>query len=104
MYGLTLPVTVPLHQNAQRTILLVNPPHLGGNNLQSLLPGNPPVLALATGLRVPLSPGVPVNPYERIPDPSRGIGALFVSQGKRTGQRLKTRLKSLTVPFYLPGI
>jgi hypothetical protein len=104
MYGLTLPVTVPLHQNAQRTILLVNPPHLRSNNVQSLFPGNPPVLALATGLRVPLSPGVPVNPYERIPDPSRGIGALFVSQGKRTGQRLKTRLKSLTVPFYLPGI
>jgi hypothetical protein len=82
----------------------VNPPHLGSNDIQSLFPGNPPILALATVLRVPLSLGVPVNPYERIPDSSRRIGALFISQGKRTGQRLKTRLKSLAVSFYFPGI
>jgi hypothetical protein len=104
MYGLAFPVTVTLHQDAQRTIPPVNPLYFGSNNLQSLFPGNPPVLALATVLRVPLSPRVPVDPYERIPDSSRRIGALFISQGKRTGQRLKTRLKSLAVPFYLPGI
>ncbi len=104
MYCLTLPVAVPLHQNPQSTVLPVDPPHLGSNNLQSLFPGDPPVLALATVLRVPLSLRVPVNSYERIPDPGRRIRALLVSQGKGTGQRLKTWLKSLAVPYYLPGI
>ena len=82
---LALAVPVTLYQYRQRSVLLVYPLDLGGENIGSLFPGNPLVLAFTTVLWVPFSVGVPVDPFQGVLDAVGGEGAFFIGQRERSG-------------------
>ncbi len=101
---LALAVTVALHQDGQRPVLLVDPLDLGGDKIGGLVPGDAHVLALATVLRIALALWIPVHPLEGVLDPVGRVGPLLVGEAPGGGSRLHQRLESLAVLLYLPRI
>ena len=69
MDELAFTVAVALHQDGQRTVVLVHALDLGRDEVGGLVPGDAHVLALAPILRVALPVGVPVDPLEGVLDP-----------------------------------
>ena len=69
MNGLGFAVSLALEVNGLRPVLLLDSPNLANDNIQGFIPGYPHVLAFTAVLRVSLTFGVPVYPFQRVQNP-----------------------------------
>ena len=84
--GLALAMTVPLHEDGVRPVLLVDATDLRGDESGSFVPGDAHELALATILRVAFAVRVPVDPFHREGHAIGGVDPFFVGQGEGAGK------------------
>jgi len=102
MHNLGLPMTVSLEEYSVRTVLPSYPLYLAGDSLSGFIPGDSPVFASPSILRITFPVGVPVRSLQGIFNPVRRIYALFVSQPVRIGYSLHRRPEGLAPGFNRP--
>ena len=110
--GLGLAVAIALCEDCMGSVAIDDPPKLRDHDIQSLVPRDAHVAALAAVLGVaPTWAGgsrralrVPVHPLQRIRDAVRRVDALLVPQSHRADGRLQRRMEGLATGLDLPRL
>ncbi len=99
-----LPVPFCLETDAFRAIFFDNPLDFTDHHIQSLIPGDSHILAIAAVLGVPFSFGIPVHPLEGIENAVGRMNPFLVGDAMRRNRGLERRHEGLAARFILPRI
>ena len=100
---LVLAVLVAFVEDGRATVLLLDPQHLAGDDVQGLVPADAHELALTAILDVALAVGIEIHPLHRVADAGRGVHALLVADTERGKRELHLRLEGLAAGLHDPG-